>query len=95
MISKSEHFDAISVEGSLKITKRIAIPPFSSSEVKGVTRICGHTNYVPVIKEPPEVNVLEIVVTMSIYIEIKPGLCRAGFAFCICLPEKSRFQHIL
>ena len=54
-IIKSEDFDAISVEGSVTTIKPIAILPFGSMRVQGVTRIPGHTKHIQVTTEPPEV----------------------------------------
>ena len=51
-IESRKVFSLNRVEGTLKLTKSVEIPPFSTKQVQGMTKVKGHNKKVNLIVEP-------------------------------------------
>ena len=71
--------------------KKVTIPPFGQTELKGVTKIKGHSKWVHVIAAPPDSSFSENVVATITYIVIKPVSSQVG----ICLHNLSCKQVVI
>ena len=51
-------FDATSVDGPLVTTKHVVLHPFTCKQVKGMTKIMGHSKWIHVVAEPLDEPIL-------------------------------------
>ena len=61
------------VEGSVKLTKTIEIPPFSTKQIKGMTKVKGHDKKVNLIVEPMKKRSNVSVLAVPNYTVLQPG----------------------
>ena len=68
------------VEGTVKLTKTVEIPPFSTIQVQGITKVKGHDKKVNIIVEPKS-NVYNFSVTaVPSYAHLKPGSSKVNIS---------------
>ena len=66
-------FDTTSINSPLVTTKCAVIPPFTCKQVKGMTKITGHSKWIHVVAEPLDepLNVAVSIKAMSTYAVIQ------------------------
>ena len=78
---KSEKtFSLNKVDGIVILTKTVEIPPFSTTQVHGITKVKGHDKSVNLIVEPKNNGYNPSVVVVPSYANLKPGSCKVNMS---------------
>ena len=67
-----KHFSLDKVEGTVKLSKTVEIPPFCTKQVHGITKVKDHDKRVNIILEPNNNGYNPSVVTAPSYAYLKP-----------------------
>ena len=70
---KEKAFSLDKVKETVKLTKSVEIPPFSTRQVKGLTKVKDHDKMVNLIVEPIDNGFSSSVVPIPSYTILKPG----------------------
>ena len=66
-------FSLDKVDGTVKLTKTVEIPPFSTIQVHGITKVKGHDKKANLIVEPMKNKPNPSAVVVPSYTDLKPG----------------------
>ena len=70
------------VEGTIKLTKTIEIPPFRTKQIQGMTKVKGHNRKVNIIVEPVKNGLNTSIVAVPSYTSLKPGPSKVNVTQC-------------
>ena len=76
------------VAGTVKVTKTVGIPPFSTIQVHGIMKVKGHDMRVNLIAEPKNNGCNPSVVVVPSYGNLRPGSSKVNMS-CINLNSRS------
>ena len=78
---KSEKtFSLDNVDGTVKLTKTVGIPPFRTIKVHGITKVKGHHKRVNFVVEPKKNVCNPSVVVVPSYANVRPGSSKVNMS---------------